>query len=64
MIETANDLTTIEATTTPQQYNKKPVEINRGLDFLRVWRGKSKKAIGKTIQKLQESKISGSKFLI
>ena len=32
---------------TPQQYTKKPVKIGQGLDFLKVWRGKSKKTIGK-----------------
>ena len=33
---------------TPRQYNKKPVKFDQGLDFLKVWRGKSKKTIGKT----------------
>ena len=28
---------------TPQQYNKKSVKFDQGLDFLNVWRGKSKK---------------------
>ena len=28
---------------TPQRYNKKPVEFDQALDFLKVWRGKSKK---------------------
>ena len=36
-------------TNTPQQYNKKPVKIDTGLDFLKVWRGKSKKTSGKTM---------------
>ena len=35
---------------TPQQYNKKPVKIDQGLDFLKVWRGKSKKTRGKTTE--------------
>ena len=33
---------------TPQQYNKKSVKFDQGLDFLKVWRGKSRKTIGKT----------------
>ena len=32
---------------THQQYNKKSVKFDQGLDFLKVWRGKSKKTIGK-----------------
>ena len=50
---------------TPQQYNKKPVKIDQGLDFLKVWRGKSKKTIGKTQENNEqiEIKSSGSKFL-
>ena len=34
-------------TNTPQQYNKKSVKFDQGLDFLKVWQGKSKKTIGK-----------------
>ena len=33
---------------TPQQYNKKSVKFDQGLDFLKVWRGKSRKTLGKT----------------
>ena len=33
---------------TPVVYNKTPVKIDQGLDFLKIWRGKSKKTIGKT----------------
>ena len=31
----------------PQLYNKKPVTIDQGLDFLKVWRGKSRQTLGK-----------------
>ena len=34
----------------PQLYNKKPVKIGQGLDFLKVWQGKSKKTIGKNME--------------
>ena len=37
---------------TPQQYNKKSVKFDQGLDFLKVWRGKSRK----TIRKRRENK--------
>ena len=33
--------------TTPQQYNKKSVKFDQGLDFLKVWGGKSRKTVGR-----------------
>ena len=33
---------------TPQRYHKKPVKIDQGLDFLKLWRGKSEKTVAKT----------------
>ena len=33
---------------TPQQYDKKRVKIDQGLDFLKFWQGKPRKTVGKT----------------
>ena len=32
----------------PQQYNKKPVKFDQGLDFLKFWGGKWRETVGKT----------------
>ena len=40
--------TFISCMSTPQQYNKKPVEIDQGLDFLKFGGGKWRKTIEKT----------------
>ena len=34
----------------PRRYDKKPVKFDPGLDVLNVWRGTSRKTIGKTNQ--------------
>ena len=53
-----------ETTThTPQQYNKKPVNIDQGLDFLKVWRAKVSKNKRKHVENILNFKTSGSKFL-
>ena len=41
---------------TPRQYNKNPAKFGQGLDFLKVWRGKSRKAIGKTMENDKKTK--------
>ena len=46
---------------TPQQYNKKPVKFDQGLDFLKVWRGKSRKTIGKTREN-EEKTVKSKNF--
>jgi len=49
---------------TPQQCNENPVNIDQGLDFLKVWRGESERTRGNTMNKMQFLQISGSKFPI
>ena len=53
---------------TPQQYHKKSVKIDQGLDFLKFWRGKSRKTIrkkeGKRGKNGKSSKFQGLSFLL
>ena len=49
---------------TPLQYNKKLVNLARGLDFLEVLRGKSRKHRGKSTTIREYPRMSGSNFLI
>ena len=48
---------------TTQQYNKKRVSFDQGLDFLKVWRGKSMKKQGKSRKNAGNLRVSGSNFL-
>ena len=50
---------------TPQQYNKKPVKIGQGLDFLKFWGGKPRETIGKSKDNVGKTKkIYGFQGLI
>ena len=64
-------LTTKKVTTTPQQYNKKPVKIGQGLDFLNFGEEnggkpeeKQRKKVGKSRKNQENPRISGPYFLI